>query len=110
MTRINENALAGLDNLTSLDLPDNPSLYIDTNAIFNNPKLLEKSITCGGETCSQEMQNKLKNFSLGKEKFLITPSLPKNAEMLSFSRMPDFVKAGYNSTIAVMPKLKQLFS
>lgn len=56
------------------------------------------------------MQNKLKNFSLGKEKFLITPSLPKNAEMLSFSRMPDFVKAGYNSTIAVMPKLKQLFS
>lgn len=56
------------------------------------------------------MQNELKNFSLGKEKFLITPELPKNAEMLSFNHMPEFVKAGYNSTIAVMPKLKQLFS
>jgi len=56
------------------------------------------------------MQNELKNFSLGKEKFLITPKLPKNAEMLSFNHMPEFVKAGYNSTIAVMPKLKQLFS
>lgn len=56
------------------------------------------------------MQNELKNFSLGKEKFLITPKLPKNAEMLSFSQMPEFVKAGYNSTIEVMPKLKQLFS
>lgn len=56
------------------------------------------------------MQNELKNFSLGKEKFLITPKLPKNAEMLSFSQMPEFVKAGYNSTIEVIPKLKQLFS
>lgn len=56
------------------------------------------------------MQKELKNFSLGKEKFLITPKLPKNAEMLSFNHMPEFVKAGYNSTIAVMPKLKQLFS
>ncbi len=56
------------------------------------------------------MQNELKNFSLGKEKFLITPKLPRNAEMLSFNHMPEFVKAGYNSTIAVMPKLKQLFS
>lgn len=56
------------------------------------------------------MQNELKNFSLGKEKFLITPKLPKNAEMLSFGHMPDFIKAGYNSTISVMPKLKQLFS
>lgn len=56
------------------------------------------------------MQNELKSFSLGKEKFLITPKLPKNAEMLSFNCMPEFVKAGYNSTLEVMPKLKQLFS
>lgn len=56
------------------------------------------------------MQNKLTNFSLGKEKFLITPNLPKDAEMLSFSDMQEFIKAGYDSTIKVMPKLKQLFS
>lgn len=55
------------------------------------------------------MQNELKNFSLGKEKFTITPELPKDAEMLSFNDMPRFVKAGYDSTIKVMPKLKQLF-
>lgn len=61
VTRLNENSIAVLNNLSSLDLPDNPSLYIDTNVFFNNPKLLESSITCGGETCSQEMQNKLKN-------------------------------------------------
>ena len=56
------------------------------------------------------MQNELKNFSLGKEKFTITPGLPKDAEMLSFNDMPRFIKAGYDSTIKVMPKLKQLFS
>ena len=55
------------------------------------------------------MQNELKNFSIGKEKFLITPKLPKNAEMLSFSDMPKFIKAGYDTTIKEMPKLKQLF-
>ena len=56
------------------------------------------------------MQNELKNLTLGKEKFIITPNLPKDAEMLSFSDMPKFVKSGYDSTIKVMPKLKQLFS
>ena len=56
------------------------------------------------------MQNELKNFSLGKEKFTITPELPKDAEMLSFNDMPRFVKAGYDSTIKEIPKLKQLFS
>ena len=55
------------------------------------------------------MQNELKNFSFGKEKFTITPKLPKDAEMLSFSDMPKFIKSGYDATIKEIPKLKQLF-
>ena len=35
----------------------------------------------------------------------LTPKLPKDAEMLSFSDMPKFVKAGYDSTIKEIPKL-----
>ena len=56
------------------------------------------------------MQNELKNSSFGKEKFIITPELPKDAEMLSFSDMPKFIKAGYDSTIKEIPKLEQLFN
>jgi len=55
------------------------------------------------------MQKCLKNHTSGSEKYRLTPKLPKNAGLLNFRQMDACVTAGYNATIDVIPKLKELF-
>ncbi|MBP3284180.1 MAG: patatin-like phospholipase family protein [Clostridia bacterium] len=55
------------------------------------------------------MQKCLKSHTTGNEKYRLTPKLPKDAGLLNFRQMDACVTAGYQATIAVMPKLKELF-
>lgn len=89
------------------DIGEKTILAVDISEEYDRPKNINIiEIT----THSFEiMQNCLKAHSSGNEKYRLIPKLPKGAGLLSFRQMDACVMAGYEATIEVMPKLKELF-
>jgi NTE family protein len=55
------------------------------------------------------MSRRLSEYASVGEKLLLKPSLPKNAELLTFSEMKSCMNAGYDATVALLPQIKEIF-
>jgi len=91
-----------------IDIGEKNVLAVDISEEYTPPKNINIiEIT----THSFEvMQNCLKGHTVGNEKYRLTPKLPKSASLLNFKQMDTYVTAGYQATIEVMPKLKEIFT
>lgn len=56
------------------------------------------------------MQLNAKSNLLGKEKYLLNLTFPEEVGLMDFKHIEKYVKLGYNTTNAIMPQLKLLFS